>query len=430
VSCARTFVAAAAALSVLVWASAGARAQLKVLHSFTGQDGAEPLGGVIFDGAGNLYGTTNNGGARNDGAVYQLSPNGTESVLHSFSICGASKTGCTEGNSPEGPLVMDASGNLFGTAAAGGGPGRLAGTVFMLAPNGSETTLYAFCSKTNCIDGEHPRGGLVVDAHGNLFGVTSAGGGRGMGVVYQLTAGSPQYKQTVIHSFCSSPTCTDGAFPAAGTSPAPGLIIDAAGNLYGTTSQGGAHDNGEVFELSPSDSGTYALRVLYSFCPKDDCSGGQAPNSGLLLDGAGNIYGTTARGGTGHTFQNESVGVLFRLSPHGQDFTETVLYNFCSESHCTDGALPTGSLIMDSAGVLYGTASAGGAKKAGVVFALAPNGTYAVLHDFCSDRHCADGDTPQAIVEDARGNLFGTAAKGGADKKGTVFEIAGGANPP
>jgi uncharacterized repeat protein (TIGR03803 family) len=402
---------------------------LTVLHSFTGKDGAEPLGGVIFDADSNLYGTTNAGGAKNFGAVYKLTPNGQKSVLHSFSLCPGSGK-CVEGNSPQGPLAIDASSNLIGTAAAGGASGGcVGGTVFAIAPDETETILHAFCPKGGRRDGEHPRGGVVMDGSGNLYGITSDGGANGNGAVYQLLG--PDYTTyNLLYSFCSqgSTACTDGALPAAGIAPAPGLAIDGSGNLYGTTSQGGRFDSGEVFELSPTGSGKYHLTVLYSFCPKGKCADGDSPTSGLLLGNDGNLYGTTTKGGTGNKFQGESAGVIFQVIPNGQNSTETVLYNFCSQQGCADGAAATGSLIMDSHNILYGAAAAGGAKNGGVVFSLAPDGAYTVLYDFCSKKKCADGQQPMAIAN-ANGDLFGTTAKGGAKRKGTVFEIAGAANP-
>ncbi|MGB8898208.1 MAG: choice-of-anchor tandem repeat GloVer-containing protein [Methylocella sp.] len=195
-----------------------------VLHSFTGGvgDGILPFAGLIADRAGNLYGTTYEGGGSGCngpgcGVVFKLSPGGIETVLHSFAG--------GDGALPEAGLIADASGNLHGTASGGGGPDR--GVVFKLAPNGTETVLYSFCSLPSCSDGAGPSAGLIADSSGNLYGTTYGGGseciyGPGCGVVFKL---SPGGTETVLHSFAGG----DGALPEAG------LIADASGNLYGTT---------------------------------------------------------------------------------------------------------------------------------------------------------------------------------------------------
>jgi uncharacterized repeat protein (TIGR03803 family) len=356
-----------------------------------------------MDAAGNLYGTTLNGGtASGSGVVFKLAPDGTQTVLYSF----CPQSSCADGAMPRASLLMDAPGNLYGTTFGGGA--QLSGVVFKLAPDGTETVLYSFCPQSGCADGAQPAAGLIMDAAGNLYGTTLNGGiGSGSGVVFKL---APDGTETVLYSFCSQANCTDGQGPQAG------LLMDAAGNLYGTTVAGGT-GFGVVFKLAPDGTET----VLYSFCSQANCTDGFQPFAGLIMDAAGNLYGTTARGGTGF-------GVVFKLAPDG---TETVLYSFCSQANCADGAQPVAGLIMDAAGNLYGTTLSGGTSDqgvkldGGVVFALAPDGTETVLHTFCSPGgNCTDGARPGGLIMDAAGNLDGTTAQGGiAPGSGVVFAL-------
>ncbi len=271
------------------------------------------------------------------------------------------------------------------------------------------SVLYSFCSQYNCADGAMPEAGLIKDRTGNLYG-TTAEGGLSKGVVFKV---APDGTETVLYAFCSqSPNCADGA------SPSGGVIMDHAGNLYGTAGEGGKNCQcGTVFKLSPDSAGTET--VLYNFCSQNNCSDGGGPD-GVIMDSAGNLYGATAGGGTYYQ------GVVFKLAPHG---TETVLYNFCSQNNCTDGANPIGGLIRDAAGNFYGTTLYGGTNDIGVVFKVAPDGTETVLYSFCSQFNCSDGGYPRAgVIEDQSGNLYGTAEFGGNvgcnGTCGVIFEIA------
>ena len=218
-----------------------------VLHSFCGQsnctDGAFLDAGLVFDQKGNLYGTTNYGGANNDsGVVFKLTPKGRETVLYNF----CSQSNCADGGWPSAGLIFDQKGNLYGTTWLGGA--HSSGTVFKLTPKGKETVLYSFCVGSYCPDGDEPSAGLVFDQKGNLYGTTSYGGGLsgyctlGCGVVFKLT---PKGKETVLHSFCP-----DGYPCADGETPTAGLVFDQKGNLFGTTSYGGS-TVGVVFKLTP-----------------------------------------------------------------------------------------------------------------------------------------------------------------------------------
>jgi uncharacterized repeat protein (TIGR03803 family) len=322
-----------------------------ITHTFKGTtNGANPYGGLTRDASGNAYGTTSTGGASNDGTVFKLNSSGV-TVLHSF-------TGSPDGAFPYAGLILDTAGNLYGTTSAGGASNS--GAVFKLDTTGKETVLYSFTGGT---DGAFPYASLLRNAAGNLFGTTSAGGitaGNcfpfGCGVVFMLdTTG----KETVLYSFTGNP---DGAFPYAG------LITDSAGDLFGTTYNGGSggctNGCGTVFKLDKTGSET----VLHDFIgyPTD----GAFPFAGVVRDPAGNLYGTTAYGGASDN------GMVFELGPTN---TETVLYSFTGKA---DGAVPHAPLVMDPAGHLYGTTYNGGVTGAvcggsemdscGVVFKLTP----------------------------------------------------------
>ena len=363
----------------------------KVLHKFKlGIDASGVAAGVVMDAEGNLYGTTSGGGHNGTGDVYMLSPKGKQTVLHSF------KDG-TDGYYPLG-LLRDAAGNLYGTTYGGGTDGY--GTIFRLGTNRKETLLYSFTGKA---DGAYPQGQLIEDAQGNLYGTTAiacllwnldcifggySGGARG-GTVFELSnTGLFQ----VLYTFTGG---ADGDSPF-------GVIRDASGNLYGTTSYGGAYGYGTVFKLSASGQET----VLYSFTGGTD---GANPFAPLVMDSGGNLYGTTFTGGitTGacHFLDQTSCGTVFKLSKGG---AESVLYAFTGEA---DGSLPSAPLIEDSEGNLYGTTVFGGKYGLGAVFKVAAAGGESVLYSF---QGAPDGAMPVAgLTQDAAGNLYGTTLSGG-----------------
>jgi uncharacterized repeat protein (TIGR03803 family) len=359
-----------------------------VLYTFgqEGPDGCYPFAGVVRDPAGNLYGTTINGGASGWGTVFKLDATGKETVLYSF-------TGGADGSEPFAGLVRDAAGNLYGTTASGGTSPFGNGVVFKLDTTGKETVLYTF---TGGADGGEPFAALVKDAAGNLYGTTIAGGAFGQGTVFKLdTTG----KETVLHSFDGS----DGAYPS------EDLTRDAAGNLYGTTLfvAGGGLNYGVVFKLDTAGKET----VLHSFrgYPADGAFSVYGTGRGLVRDAAGDLYGTTDSGGA---FND---GLVFRVNTTGK---ETVLYSFTGG---LDGGNPSVGLVRDAAGNLYGTAVTGGADDCGddgcgVVFKLDPTGRETVLHSF------APGAVPNgSLVRDSRGNLYGTSRGPGC---GCIFKVA------
>ena len=373
----------------------------KVLYSFcsTGgsacTDGAYPVAGLIVDASGNLYGMTDAGGAHGNasadtgGTVFELTPNAdktayTHKLLYSF--CSTGGTSCTDGQSPEDAPIMDSAGNLYGTTQFGGAHGK--GTVFELMPNSKKTAytqklLYSFCSTggTSCTDGSLPAAGLIMDKSGNLYGTTNTGGANGKGTVFELTPNSNKtaFTHKLLYSFCATggTSCTDGEIPAAG------LLMDSAGNLYGTADLGGAHGNasqgtgGAVFELLPNASKTaFTYKTLYSFCATGgtNCTDGTQPNGGVIMNSSGNLYGTTYYGGAHGSAA--SGGTAFELTPNSKKtaYTQKLLYSFCATggTNCTDGGSPNAALIMNSSGDLLGTTSFGGAHNQGTVFELKP----------------------------------------------------------
>jgi len=301
-----------------------------VLYSFAGgsADGANPAAPLIMDSAGNLYGTTVGGGPRDDGTVFEVSTSGTESVLYSLT------GGTTDGANPYAAVVMDASGNLYGTTQSGGASGL--GTVFEITAGGTESVLHSFAGGT--ADGAAPDAALILDRSGNLFGTTSSGGAHAEGTVFELSAGGAE---SILYSFAGG--------TADGETPFSGLVMNGTGDLFGTTSSGGAHGHGVVFKLGAG--GTES--VLYSFGSGSDAA---FPESDLILDSAGNLYGTALEGG------QFGAGAVFELATDG---TESILHSF----DITYGSDPGEQrLVMDSAGNIYGTTQHGGANSDGVVF--------------------------------------------------------------
>jgi uncharacterized repeat protein (TIGR03803 family) len=396
------------------------------LYNFTGTngDGDQPIdiGGLIMDSSGNLYGTTSAGGTLNNacipgscGTVFKLDTHGNETVLHTFDF--------SDGGAPLSGLISDKSNNLYGTTQNGGGGSCNGGcgTAFKLDPNGNNfATLYSFTSANG--DGAYPVGGLTMGTQsGTLYGATQFGGGSGAGTVFDLDLSSNT--ETVVYSFKGSPN--DGA------NPIGNLVTDSAGNLYGTTSVGGISNTttcngvcGIVFKVDANGNET----VLHYF----DFNDGAFPLGGLVLDGSGNLYGTTENGGSSTNCPGRC-GTVFKLDTNGNNFT--VLHNF----GLSDGANPVAGLIMDGSGNLYGTTESGGSSAncpassntgspgCGTIFKLGTNGNnFTVLHSF----NRTDGSFPSgALLRDASGNLYGTTEEGGSSSNcfgncGTVFEMS------
>ncbi len=394
----------------------------KVLYSFCSvgancADGQTPQTSLIFDKAGNLYGTTFDGGAYSLGSVFQLKrgSNGTwtEHVLYSF--CAA--TNCDDGTNPEG-LVFGADGKLYGMAQNGGGDGF--GAVFQLTPRKGGIWSYKVLHNFDFNDGDgyYPYTGLIVDATGNLYGVTDWGGAYNSGTVFELTAGvKGKWTEKRLHSF--NDNGKDGYAPFG----VP--MFDASGNLYGTTTRGGSSGTGcggsgcgTVFRLKPGTNGKWTEKVLHSF--QDNGKDGYDPWGGVVSDKAGNLYGVTNAGGA------SGCGAVFKLTPGASKWTEKVLHSF--ENDANDGCGSVAGLTVDAAGNLYGTTFYGGLYNDGTIFklTLGTNGkwTEKVVHNFDWSLYVKDGTYPGAgLVFDTKGNLYGTTENGGNLNFGAVVEM-------
>lgn len=371
-------------------------------YSFKGpgaKDGAVPTATLIQDPAGNLYGTTSSGGGTGCGGsgcgvVFKLNATNHETVLHAFSG--------SDGATPYGALVMDGAGNLYGTTSSGGASGL--GTVFKIDANGMETVLHNF---TGNPDGSNPYAGLVMDNSGNLYGTTENGGVSNLGTIFQIDRNGAE---TVLHSFAGQPS--DGADPKAG------LTLDSDGNLYGTTFSGGSAGFGTAYQLDT----TNAESVLYNFTGQGD---GGDPIGGLTLDSSGTLYGTTTMGGSssgkrvlgggpsGDRPYGCCKGIVYELAGGEQ----TILYTFTGGN---DGGTPSSTLVLSN-GALYGTTVAGGPGHNGTAFSVTiANGTESVLHGF---KGGTDGGSPGAgLLLNSAGVLYGTTQGGGHFQKGTVFQ--------
>jgi uncharacterized repeat protein (TIGR03803 family) len=325
-----------------------------LIHSFTtanNEDGDSPLAGLVFDTAGNLYGTTGGGGTYGVGAVFRLTPGSDgrwiESLIYSFLNDGR------DGSGPSSPLIFDSFGNLYGTTFQGGVYGM--GTVFRLTPESgggwTESVLYDF---TGGDLGGTPKAGVIFDAGGNLYGTTQSGGPDNVGLVYKLRPSKGVWSISAVHGFSGG---RDGGIPESGS-----LIMDPEGNLYGTTSVGGLYEWGVIFELMPHADGNWTERVLHQFAGGKD---GGLPIAGLTFDGTGNLYGTAQLGGNFSCGNGFGCGVVFKLAPNSKGgWSETILHEFFGKP----GVAPTAGVILDTAGNLYGTAEGNG----GLAFEISP----------------------------------------------------------
>jgi uncharacterized repeat protein (TIGR03803 family) len=372
--------------------------------------GAGPMGGLSIDSGGNLYGTT----TTFQGTVFRFDPNLQYSSLFTFN-------GGSDGDYPYAAPIGDGAGNLYGTTGEGGTGGAYGGVVYEVSPavggGWRERVIYNFSGGS---DGSSPRAQLITDSSGNLYGTTVSGGAYGAGTVFELKSNSGAWQEKVLHSFGSK---QDGA------SPYCALTFDSAGNLYGTTVGGGKHGDGTVFQLVRGSSGQWKERVLYSFAGTNKhIVDGKQPYGGVVIDAAGNVYGTLWEGGA-YAYD----GAIFELSPQlDGSWTESLIYSFRGAvTGYADGALPYGPLYLDQSGSLHGTTYEGGDKTClidpygcGTVFKLTFDGSSwqeTVLHEFGSG---TDGAHPNGgLVSDALGNLYGTTSAGGAHSAGTAFKV-------
>ena len=380
-----------------------------VIHDFhNSPDGSAPWSGLARDRGGNLYGTTSLGGDYGYGMVFRVTKRGSGWILQPLYSFPSPHQG-NDGAQPNAPVVVAADGTIYGTTTTGGDN---QGTVFRLTPPPracenslcpwSETILYRFAGGT---DGGNPYSPVILDAHGNVYGTTQSGGSANLGAVFELTPSGSGWTETVLYSFTGIPD---------GSQPETGLLLGSDGNLYGTTADGGTGNSGTVFQLVPSGGG-WSENVLYSFGAFD----GYAPYGGLIQDHNGNLYGTTAYSGSGN-------GSVFELSLSGGGWNFTTLYQLTSGGAGTVG--PVGALLLDSAGNLYGTTFQGGlltcgnGSGCGTVFKLSPHSgdwTYNLLYQFSggdSGAFPVDG-----LASDPQGNIYGTGF-GGNSGNGVVFE--------
>jgi uncharacterized repeat protein (TIGR03803 family) len=405
-----------------------------VLYNFRGsqhRDGASPQSDLIADANGNLYGTTLTGGKRGGsgaGTVFQLTPTDdpdvwTETVIYDFK-------GGSDGNGPIGGLLMDAKGELYGTTQNGGAMND--GTVFRLLPpktaGGSwrEHVLYSFCAAANCADGAHPLAGVALGKKGVLYGTTQFGGTGAFqpneGTAFQLTPPSTKggaWTETVLHNFCSLNDCADGFEPNEGR-----LLRASNGVLYGMTTK--SDSAGVVYALTPSDGG-YVQTVLHDFILQN--GDGRAPHAGLVADKAGNLYGTTS------TDSGNGCGTVFQLSVSGDPSGYHILYSFCQNADHSDGAIPYAGVILTPGrhglpSAIYGTTLNGlESANGGVVFKLTPGTTgnpwnETVLYSFCGQTDCTDGATPRfGPLLELNGAFYGTTQAGGSETLGTIYRV-------
>ena len=434
---ARNILVAVAAMLMLLAASAPGQDSQIVSHTFSGgrdgsvkgrtfttlynfcsqsgcADGAGPHAGLVQATDGNFYGTTSYGGPEGVGTVFEITPSGTLTTLHTF----CSESGCADGSFPSG-LIQATDGNFYGITVYGGVLG--VGTVFKITSSGTLTTIYNFCSLLYCDDGSAPNAALIQATDGNFYGTTTTGGAKqpnaiGFGTIFKLT---PSGTLTTLYSFCpqGGTTCPEGSNPTAA------LVQATDGNFYGTTSYGGPEGVGTVFEITPSGT----LTTLHTFCSESGCADGSFP-SGLIQATDGNFYGITVYGGV------LGVGTVFKITSSG---TLTTIHNFCSRRYCDDGSAPNAALIQATNGNFYGTTTTGGSKHPneigfGTIYKITPGGKLKTLYSFCPEggATCPEGSNPiAALVQATNGKFYGTADDGGANGDGTVFSLSVGLHP-
>lgn len=399
-----------------------------VLHTFTGgADGKNPLDGLSMDPSGNLYGTASGGGDLQGvcaqyggcGVVFKMKRVGSSWLLNPlYSFMGA-----PDGRYPLGRVIIGPDGALYGTTQYGGQLGAIGdecGVVYRLTPPATAPRSAIYSWSENILYSPSGQGGdgcmlidvggLAFDTSGNLYGTTYFGGEAGLyeGTVFELAHSGGQWTKSTIHSFNGGNGGSDGESPSAG------VTLDHSGNVFGTTNLYGCEDcQGTVFQLTPSQSG-WTENTIHDFIYGE--SDGNEPNGGVILDSAGNLYGTTVGGGSGFG------GTIFQIVPSGDSWNLNLLYSLDGEFG------PFSDLLLDSSGNLYGTAYSDGEFGFGSVFKLSPSGdgwTYTSLYDFHGG---TDGGNPESnLIMDAAGNLYGTASAGGSKNChsgcGVVFEI-------
>jgi uncharacterized repeat protein (TIGR03803 family) len=395
-----TISAAVVILACGAWAAAP-----QIIYSFAGgSDGEYVDSDLVIDGAGNLYGTSVQGGQFGSGTVFQVTPTGdgsTHTVLYSF-------TGGADGGEPYKGVTLDSQGNLYGTAVTGGAGSCEGGcgVAYKLTNSGGVWTQTVIHTFTGGDDGSGPGSGLTVGWHGTIYGVTPTGGANGQGVVYQLKPmPDGTYKLTVLHAFTGG---VDGAGGSAGR------LLLHSGSLYGVTTAGGANGKGVAFEITPTH-GVWQFTTLYAFKGQPDAG---FPYSTLTMDVQGRLYGTTYYDGA------HNLGSVYQLTlRHDGTWREQVLYSFKGG---TDGSGSIGNVVIDRTGAIYGTTSAGGAScNCGVIFKVTHrfDGSWkeTVRYRF---KGAPDGAFAyNGMVGDSVGNFYGTTVHGGTTDDGVIYKL-------
>lgn len=374
---------------VLAFVSPVAAKNFQVIHTFNGSNGANPMGGLLSDGSGNLFGTTSAGGDFGFGTIFQLTPVGdgtwTETILYSFQ-------GSPDGNQPHGNLLRDSAGNLYGTTALGGyGNGDGMGTVYELSPTGNSWTEKVIHRFGQYTDGYVPMAGLVMDSRGTLYGTTVFSGAGGLrGGVFEL---APYPTGLWRYEFLGE---TDGVCDAP-------LVVDAKDNLFGVSVQNIAQ-YGTVFQVHHHVNPSYwTIPIIHLFNGTD----GDNPFGGLSVDAKGNLYGTTESGGTGN------FGTVFKLT-RSQQWAETVIHDFTIDELVI---FPDTAPLLAPDGRIYGTGQTG-------LWVLTPYSGNTWAFSALGSFQQVDGLQPRGdLVMDGAGNVFGTNSNGGAGY-GTVFELS------
>lgn len=389
-------------------------------------------GSLVTDSAGNLYGMNSSGGVHGGGVAYELfqvpgKAKWKYKVLYDF----CALAGCMDGSPAYyASLIIDGQGNLYGTTQNGGTAGD--GTVFELTPNRTGKyrilhTLYSFCSQdSRCTDGQTPvslayqgaAAGAPYDGVSSLYGLTEFGGKHFRGVAFAVTPGRRHWDEQRLYTFCRETGCSDGENPL-------WLSVDPSGNLVVAAQSVNGH--GMILRLSPVvGQKRWSETTVYTFCQLANCSDGYTPSGAPIVDANGNIFGATDGGGTAPNCPfSTGCGVLYKIAT---DNTETVLHNFCSRTNCTDGFNPAGPLLLDVSGNLYGTTALGGWYNntqfgGGTVFEWTGS-SLRTLRSFCAEPNCPDGKDPSGgVVRNSAGDLFGTTSGGGLHSGGTVFEL-------
>jgi uncharacterized repeat protein (TIGR03803 family) len=380
------------------------QSQVKTIYSFSASTGHKPLDKLIFDGAGNLYGTTYLGGEYGQGTIFELSPNGdgtwSETTLYNFCSDQNQYGGCLDGSQPESGLVADGAGTLYGVAPVGG---MGIGVAYELSPptqggaSWSYQVIYNFCTTQQCPDGGSPVARPIFDSEGNLYGTTTGA----QSTVFELSPSSDGWSETTLYTFCVTgyPHCVSGDFPLAS------LTFDAAGNIYGTTSIGGSskyEGGGVIFKLSPT-SGGWNETTVASF---QNIERGEGLQGAVNFDPEGNIYSTCYSGGAGHSF----AGGVFRISVAKS--AETFVSFLAADGNIG----PTAGVLIDpQTRALYGTTSGDLDEEPGSIYEVSSKGVVTTL---------ATGGNPRgALISDKYGNLYGTYSTGGQYGYGAVFEV-------